>query len=248
LRTTVVFRVGPFDAEVLETIFAPQFEAVDLVNLGFAQIYLTLMIDGVGSPPFSAVTLPPFDPPPERHVEATLANSRAVYGAPRQKVEQDIKEWTELDAPVAPEPKPRRDYAPVRKSAPIAAPVQAAEQVPASPPVQHAHTANPKELGENLARKHSMAASKAGPSPRRPDRPAGPPKPPLEGATSLRDALLQATGKTAAPAAAPVAHTAPKAHSLKDTLRKIAPAPAEPAKKEGLSNGELESMLKVDVD
>jgi hypothetical protein len=27
--------------------------ATDLVNLGFAQIYLTLMIDGVGSPPFS---------------------------------------------------------------------------------------------------------------------------------------------------------------------------------------------------
>ena len=57
--TTVAFRVGPFDAETLETVFAPQFEATDLVNLGFAQIYLTLMIDGVGSPPFSATTLPP---------------------------------------------------------------------------------------------------------------------------------------------------------------------------------------------
>ena len=56
--TTVAFRVGPFDAEVLETIFQPQFMATDLVNLGFAQIYLTLMIDGVGSPPFSATTLP----------------------------------------------------------------------------------------------------------------------------------------------------------------------------------------------
>jgi hypothetical protein len=31
--------------------------ATDLVNFGFAQIYLTLMIDGVGSPPFSATTL-----------------------------------------------------------------------------------------------------------------------------------------------------------------------------------------------
>lgn len=62
--TTVVFRVGPFDAEVLETIFEPQFTQTDLVNLGFAQIYLTLMIDGVGSPPFSATTLPPFDLPP----------------------------------------------------------------------------------------------------------------------------------------------------------------------------------------
>jgi hypothetical protein len=44
--TTCAFRVGPFDAEVLETIFQPKFMATDLVNLGFAQIYLTLMIDG----------------------------------------------------------------------------------------------------------------------------------------------------------------------------------------------------------
>src|SRR6185436_8824230 len=55
--TTVAFRVGPFDAETMEPIFAPQFEATDLVNLGFRQIYLTLMINGVGSPPFSATTL-----------------------------------------------------------------------------------------------------------------------------------------------------------------------------------------------
>src|ERR1041385_1563584 len=36
--TTVAFRVGPFDAETLETIFNPQFTATDLVNLGFTQI------------------------------------------------------------------------------------------------------------------------------------------------------------------------------------------------------------------
>jgi len=46
--TTIAFRVGPFDAEVLETVFSPQFLAADLVNLGFAQIYLSLMIDGIG--------------------------------------------------------------------------------------------------------------------------------------------------------------------------------------------------------
>jgi hypothetical protein len=62
--TTVAFRVGPFDAEVLETVFSPEFMPEDLVNLGFAQIYLTLMIDGIGSRPFSAVTIPPIEPPP----------------------------------------------------------------------------------------------------------------------------------------------------------------------------------------
>src|ERR1700733_13026502 len=75
--TTVAFRVGPFDAEVLETIFTPQFTATDLVNLGFAQIYLTLMIDGVGSPPFSATTMAPFYAPPKSFVPQVITSSRA---------------------------------------------------------------------------------------------------------------------------------------------------------------------------
>ena len=38
--TTVTFRVGPFDAEVLETVFTPEFLEEDIVNLGLRQIYL----------------------------------------------------------------------------------------------------------------------------------------------------------------------------------------------------------------
>jgi type IV secretory pathway TraG/TraD family ATPase VirD4 len=56
--TLICFRVGPFDAEVLKTVFEPTFIAEDLVGLGLGQIYLTLMIDGVGSAPFSAQTSP----------------------------------------------------------------------------------------------------------------------------------------------------------------------------------------------
>ncbi len=97
--TTVAFRVGPFDAETLETVFAPQFEATDLVNLGFAQIYLTLMIDGVGSPPFSATTLPPFDASPEDNTKKVLEASRAQYARPRQEVEKVIEEWQGSDPP-----------------------------------------------------------------------------------------------------------------------------------------------------
>src|SRR3989338_388243 len=61
--TTIAFRVGPLDAELLEKIFMPTFMVQDIVNLGFAQIYLSLMIDGVGSSPFSGTTLPPIAPP-----------------------------------------------------------------------------------------------------------------------------------------------------------------------------------------
>lgn len=93
--TTVSFRVGPFDAEVLETVFQPKFTTEDLVNLGFAQVYLTLMIDGVGSAPFSAVTLPPFDKPPALFASPVTEASRRAYGRHRGGVEDVIRKWQE---------------------------------------------------------------------------------------------------------------------------------------------------------
>lgn len=88
--TTISFRVGPFDAEVLETVFSPRFLAPDLVNLGFAQIYLTLMIDGIGSQPFSAVTLPPIATPHISYKNMAIAASRRNYTKPREEVEKIV--------------------------------------------------------------------------------------------------------------------------------------------------------------
>jgi hypothetical protein len=88
--TTVAFRVGPFDAEVLETIFSPRFTAIDLVNLGFAQIYLTLMIDGIGSQPFSAQTLAPIKTPPVSCRDMVIASSRTTFGRSRDEVEEMV--------------------------------------------------------------------------------------------------------------------------------------------------------------
>lgn len=93
--TTIAFRVGPFDAEVLESIFTPKFLAPDIVNLGFAQIYLTLMIDGIGSQPFSAVTLPPIETPAVNHKETVINISRKLYAHPRAGVEAMINAWHE---------------------------------------------------------------------------------------------------------------------------------------------------------
>ncbi len=99
--TTIAFRVGPFDAEVLETIFTPRFLAPDLVNLGFAQIYLTLMIDGIGSQPFSAVTLPPIPPPRISCRDMVVAASRQNYTKPRLEVEKIVLDLhTPVEAPV----------------------------------------------------------------------------------------------------------------------------------------------------
>ncbi len=92
--TTISFRVGPFDAEVLETVFKPHFLAADLVNLSFAQIYLTLMIDGVGSRPFSATTLPPIEPPRFSYHDQIIQHSRDKYGEERSVIEEKIASYT----------------------------------------------------------------------------------------------------------------------------------------------------------
>ncbi len=93
--TIISFRVGPLDAELLETIFTPQFLATDIVNLSFAQIYLTLMIDGIGSQPFSATTLPPIAPPSISYKEMAIAESRKVFTRARALVEEEIHKFHE---------------------------------------------------------------------------------------------------------------------------------------------------------
>ena len=85
--TIITFRVGPFDAETLKTIFEPTFYAEDIVNLGRFQMYLTLMIDKMGSKPFSATSIPPVERPPESYINEIIAASRSAYGRSRTQVE-----------------------------------------------------------------------------------------------------------------------------------------------------------------
>src|SRR5947209_9233451 len=57
--TIITFRIGLADALLLEKEFHPELAAVDLISLPNYHIYLKLMIDGVVSRPFSAVTPAP---------------------------------------------------------------------------------------------------------------------------------------------------------------------------------------------
>ena len=224
--TTVAFRVGPFDAEVLEKIFEPQFNATDLVNLGFAQIYLTLMIDGVGSPPFSATTLPPFDLPPERYVDDVIASSRRTYGRSRVEVEKAIDDWYALDAPPPPKPKdtspkpvsPRSSDLPARPLSAIgqsgARPLAPQVSAPLHPP------ASTQPAPQVSAPLHPPASIQS-------VSPHTAPKPPLEGVQSLREALAQVQ-KPKAPE--PVAE------------------PPPPPKKNNLTPEDLRALLAVDEE
>lgn len=96
--TMAIFRVGAFDAEFLEKEFMPNFTQEDLVNLGFAQIYLKLMIDGVTSRPFSATTLPPIAPESKSFRASVIEYSRKSFALPRPEVEENIKKWHEESA------------------------------------------------------------------------------------------------------------------------------------------------------
>ena len=109
--TMIVFRVGAYDAEVLEKEFAPQFTIEDLVNLGFVQIYLKLMIDGVTSPPFSATTLPPIEKQEVSFRDDIVDYSRKTFSSPRNQVEEEIRKWHE-PVTVAPTMTPARPFVP----------------------------------------------------------------------------------------------------------------------------------------
>ena len=92
--TMLAFRVGAEDAEFFEKEFGPDFMATDIVNLGFAQVYLKLMIDGVASRPFSSTTLPPIQVPHASFKNEIIELSRKQFGTPRQKVDDLINEWS----------------------------------------------------------------------------------------------------------------------------------------------------------
>ncbi|MFY9463173.1 MAG: CxxC-x17-CxxC domain-containing protein [Candidatus Sungiibacteriota bacterium] len=93
--TMIVFRVGAEDAEFLEKEFEPEFLPADIVNLPNYHIYLKLMVGGVTSRPFSAVTLPPLkfghDPMMK---EKIMRVSRERYARPRAEVEARILQWS----------------------------------------------------------------------------------------------------------------------------------------------------------
>ncbi|MBP6857861.1 MAG: type IV secretion system DNA-binding domain-containing protein [Candidatus Pacebacteria bacterium] len=118
--TSISFRVGPLDAELLEKVYAPQFTATDLINLGMAQIYLSLMINDIGSPPFSAKTLFPIQKPAITYRNDVIEWTRANFAKPKDRVEENIAAWFKTDESDIQNNKPakpteKKPYVPVNK-------------------------------------------------------------------------------------------------------------------------------------
>lgn len=91
--TIVCFRIGAADAEFMEKEFAPLFTENDLVNLPKHTIILKLMINGVASDPFTAVTLAPDVYKETDNAEKVVRVSRERYANPVSEVEDKILRW-----------------------------------------------------------------------------------------------------------------------------------------------------------
>lgn len=94
--TIVTFRVGGPDSEPLAKEFTPTFLEEDIVNLPKFHVFLKLMIDGVASQPFSAMTMPPIGKPTDSS-ERVIRVSRERYASDRAVVEDKIARWSVAD-------------------------------------------------------------------------------------------------------------------------------------------------------
>ncbi len=95
--TLIAFRVGARDAQFLKNEFNPVFDEIDLVNLPNYHIYLKLMIDGVTSRPFSAITIPPLGIRTS-HKTCVIEASRTKFTKIRAEVEREIMADRVLDS------------------------------------------------------------------------------------------------------------------------------------------------------
>lgn len=126
--TSISFRVGPLDAELLEKVFAPQFQANDLINLGMAQIYLSLMINDMGSAPFSARTLPPLQRPDITFHDDVIEWSRGAYARGKEIVDTEIRDWYNDGEKEVDEPKRKITFADGKAPRPIQDSIQSQER------------------------------------------------------------------------------------------------------------------------
>ena len=94
--TILAMRIGPQDAAIFETEFAPTFTPEDLVSLAKFQMYLRLMVNGVATQPFSADGLAPIARIMNT-AERVIQVSRERYAIPRHVIEQKVLQWSGME-------------------------------------------------------------------------------------------------------------------------------------------------------
>lgn len=89
--TIISFRVGSTDAEYLERDFIPTFNRFDLMNLPNFNTYVSTLIDGQVTKPFSMRIISDFSEPNNELAREIVGYSGKKYGRPREIVEKEIE-------------------------------------------------------------------------------------------------------------------------------------------------------------
>jgi len=89
--TLVSFRLGPYDAALVEREMLPEVGQADLMNLPNFHAYMKTLINGEPTRPFSIRVSPPAVPLNAERVREITASSREKYGRPRREVEREIR-------------------------------------------------------------------------------------------------------------------------------------------------------------
>ena len=90
--TTVAFRVGNNDAEILAKEFGDEFAPNQFADLDRYEVFVRLLDDGASRVPFRARTLPPIaERPARRH--KLIQHSRERFATPRTVVEDKLRRW-----------------------------------------------------------------------------------------------------------------------------------------------------------
>lgn len=104
--TILAFRIGSPDALYMEKEFSPVFIPEDLASLPKYGIYLKLMVDGVSTEPFSAMTLPPIAQR-TNSAEKVISVSRERYATTRSEIQEKVLKWSGMETgPVLPDMPP----------------------------------------------------------------------------------------------------------------------------------------------
>lgn len=90
--TIVCFKIGHFDAEIMEKAFGKEFLAHQLVDLGRYEIAIQLSENGESRYPFQATTLAPMEST-IGHKETLIGRSRERFSTPRRIVEEKFNRW-----------------------------------------------------------------------------------------------------------------------------------------------------------
>jgi hypothetical protein len=96
--TTVSFRVGPLDAELLEKVFVPTFTQEDIVNLGTISDLPNSYDRWRRVKTFLCyVTMGPLPKNPISYREEVIDTSRKNFSKPREEVQKYIDEWYKME-------------------------------------------------------------------------------------------------------------------------------------------------------